>query len=286
MKTILSIIVVLTTVFCSCNTNPKTKETKTLLDNTVKNSLLNLTDSNTLSQLLCQNWEDKEDVEDGILSGSSSGGDLEIPFHGYCFFEDGSLVKNPRDNMKLGKWTMDEKTKEVTIVLEDGTKQAYQLNAIGVKNLILKTGKEKSVKYIADGRKQLNFLNNPFYAANNKWRIKPSKLETDTEIKKRIIDCVVFYNKFFQDNADRSAATISFYGLPTCFKWYSGGISIINKDKLSQKWTDCFYNKDQAVKGQQLLENIITKKYNWNRDENRWIKQSADVLLQMVDSLK
>ncbi len=284
MKTTLLIVFALATVFCGCNTNQKNKEVKSLPDDTVKNSLVNLTASNTLQQLLCQNWEDKEDVDDGVLNGSS--GDLEIPFHGYSFFEDGSVVQNPRDNMKVGKWSMDEKTKHISIVLEDGTKKDGQLNAIGVKNLILKTGKEKAVKYVADGKKHSNISDDPFYPANNKWRIKPGHFETDSAVKKRVIECVLFYNKFLQDKADRNAGAISFYGLPTCFKWYSGGISIINKDKLGQKWINCFYNKDQAIQGQQLLENVIEKKYNWNRSETKWVKQSADVLRQMVDSLK
>ena len=284
MKIIVPVVFVVVTVFCSCNTNQQTKIEKTLPDDTVKNSLVNLTAVNTLPQLLCQNWEDKEDIDDGVLNSSSS--DLEIPFHGYSFFEDGSMVQNPRDNMKAGKWLMDEKTKHISIVLEDGTKKDCQLNALGVKNLILKNGKEKALKYVADGKKHSNLSDDPFYPANNTWRIKPGKQETDKEIKKRVINCVLFYNKFFQDNADRNAATISLYGLPTCFKWYSGGISIIKKEKLGQKWMGCFYNKDQAIQGQQLLENSISKKYNWNRSETKWVRQSADVLRQMADSLK
>jgi hypothetical protein len=50
--------------------------------------------------------------------------------------------------MKAGKWLMDEKNKTYpSIVLEDGHfKKDCQLNALGVKNLILKTSKEKSIK--------------------------------------------------------------------------------------------------------------------------------------------
>jgi hypothetical protein len=180
---------------------------------------------------------------------------------------------------------MDEKSKLISIVFADGTKKACQLKAIGVKNLILKSGKENAVKYVADGRKHKNISEDPFYPDNNKWRIKPSHAETDSAIKQRVIQCILFYNKFLQDNADRGMTAISFYGLPGCFKWYTGGITIISKDKVSQKWMDCFYNNDQAIKGQQLLENIISKKYKWNREQTNWVKQSADVLLQVADSL-
>lgn len=283
MKTLLLIALLFAAGLCGCNNN-KTEEANSSPKDTVSNTLVNLSASSTLPELLCQNWENKEDIDDGILSGSSS--DLEIPFHGYCFFEDGSVVQNPRDNIKFGKWTLDEKIKYISIVLEDGSKKDCQLKAIGVKNLLLKTGNEEAVKYVADGKKHSNLSDDPFYPANNKWRIKPTRAETDSAIKQRVIQCVLFYGKFLKDNADRGLATISFYGLPTCFKWYSGGISIINKDKIGLKWINCFYNKDQAIQGQQLLGNVISKKYNWDKKETKWVRQSANVMFQMADSLK
>lgn len=287
MKNLLPVTILLACFFYSCNNKNNAKaiaDEKPSAD-TLSSLFINLSSSNGLSQLLCQNWQSKEDVDDGILSGSGDNG-LEIPFRGFCFFDDGSVVQNPRDNNKTGKWVMDEKTKKVTIFFDEGSKNEYLLNAIGVKNLLLKTGKEPAIKFIADGKKYINISNDPFYPANNKWRIKPAHVETDSAVKKRVIEFVLFYNKFLQDHVNRKFSVISFYGLPSCFKWYQGGISIVNKAKIGPKWIDCFYNKDQAVQGQQLLENIISKKYNWNRSEANWVKQSADVLLQVADSLK
>lgn len=285
MKNVLIASVLLTTMVCSCNNNSNEKKTvSTVAVDSISTSLNYLSSQNTIPQLLCQNWENKEDVDDAVLSSSS--GDLEIPFRSYCFYEDGVMVEDPRDVLKTGKWTLDEKAKIIHVVLDNGVKTDLGLNAIGVKSLLLKAGKGKPVKYVADGKQHKAVADDPFYPSNNKWRLKPTHQETATELKDRIIQCVLFYNKFFQDHADRNAAVISFYGIPTCFKWYRGGISITNKDKLSAKWINCFYNRDQAVEGQQLLENIISKKYKWNRDEPSWIKQSAGVLLQIADSLK
>lgn len=284
MKTFIPAVIIFAAIFFACNSNNKKESVNAATKDTTANSIVTLSGSSSMTQLLCQNWEDKEDVDDGILNGSSS--DLEIPFHGYSFFEDGLVVQNPRDNLKVGKWTLNEKSKKISIVFDNGTKQVLQLNAIGIKSLLLKEGKAKAVKYIADGKRQTNLLDEPFYPANNRWRIKPVKTETDSAIKSRVIDCVHFYHTFFKNNADHEFASISFYGIPTCFKWYSGGISIINKEKVGQKWIDCFYNKDQALQAQQLLENIISKKYRWNRQEPRWERQSADVLLQITDSLR
>ncbi len=286
MKTLLAVTILFACFFCSCNNKNNTKagQDKKPAADTLSSLMKSLSTSNTLPQLLSQTWQSKEDMDDGILNGSGDG--LEIPFRGFCFFDDGSVVQNPRDNNKTGKWVMDEKTKKITIIFNGGSKKEYKLNAIGVKNLLLKTGKEAAIKFVADGKKYIDNLNDPFYPANNKWRIKPTHVETDSAVKQRVIECILFYNKFLQDHVNRKLAVISFYGLPSCFKWYQGGISIVNKAKIGPKWIDCFYNKDQAEQGQQLLENIISKKYNWNRNEANWVKQSADVLLQVADSLK
>ena len=269
---------------CNNDNNSKTVKEKVVVKDSTPNTLVSLSSSNTMTELLCQNWENKEDVDDDVLNGSE--GDLQIPFRSYVFFSDGTITLNPRDNMKFGKWKLDEKTKHISIVLEDGSKKDWQLTAIGVKSLLLKLATSKPEKYVADGKNNSVLADDPFYPENNKWRVKPAHSENDGDIKKRVIACVNFYHKFFKNNADHNFSTISFYGLPSCFKWYSGGISIVNKEKLGQKWIDCFYNKDQAVQGQQLLENVIGKKYNWDKTQPKWIRQSADVLQQMSDSLK
>jgi len=284
LKTILIVTVLIATCLYSCNDNKVSKE-KVILKDTTVNSLVLLTAKNTMTVLLCQNWNNKADVDDGVLNSSSTD-DLELPFRSYSFFKDGSVVINPRDKIQFGKWKLDEATKHINIVLEDGSQKDIQIKDINVNNLNLKAANPEASLFVADGKTQGILSDEPLYISNNKWRIKPSHSEADSAIKNRVIQCVAFYSKFFKDNADHGYSAISFYGFPTCFKWYDGGISIINKDKVGQKWINCFYNKDQAIKGQQLLEQVILKKYNWNKAEKKWTKQSADVLLQVIDSLK
>lgn len=288
MKTILPLAFLFIGVFYGCN-NKKTNTTdddKKSATDTTTDAMVHLSSANTLPQLLCQNWQNKEDTDDGILDNGSDDDGLQIPFRGYCFFEDGGIVQNPRDEIKLGKWTMDEKTKIINIVFDDGKKKTCVLKAIGVKNLLLQNGNEAPVKFIADGKKYENPVDDPFYPANNRWRIKPLRSESDSAIRLRVIQCVVFYHKFLQDHVNRQMTVISFYGIPSCFTWYKGGISIINKDKIGPKWIGCFYNKEQAIKGQQMLEDVISKKYKWDAAEKNWVKQSADVLLQIADTLR
>lgn len=262
----------------------KNKETGNT-ENTAAASLNDVTGSRDIKVLLAQNWENKDDAQEAALSGGS--GAFEMPYRGFSFFADGTVVQNPRDNIRLGNWSIDNSAKKIiTISYNDGGKSQYIIEGIGAKELILSTTADKrKIEYKADSKVQKKMDDDPFYITNNKWRIKPRKPETDEAIKQRLQDCISFYTKFLYDNIARDAKVVSFVGFPTIFKWYNGGISVVPQNKVEQKWIDCFYNEAQAMKAQAMLEDIITKKYKWNKDETNWVKQDADVLQQIGDTL-
>ena len=48
----------------------------------------------------------------------------------------------------------------------------------------------------------------------------------------------------------------------------------------------CFYSKEQAYKGRQMLEDaLVGKKYDWDASEINWIKQTMPVLQQLHDGM-
>ena len=258
------------------------EETKTKAASVLLKDISSATDIKTL---LSQNWENKEDAQEAALSGG--GGAFEMPYRGFSFFTDNTLVQNPRDAISFGNWTLDEPNKMINIVNANGSKAQYKIAAIGAKNMVLiNSADKKRTEYQADGKVQKNESDDPFYSTNNLWRKKPARAENDSAVKLRALQCVLFYSKFLNDNVARGGNTISFVGLPTCFKWYAGGITVTGKEKLEEKWVNCFYNKEQAFKAQVILENIITKKYKWNKEEPNWVKMDADVIKQIYDTLQ
>lgn len=283
IKTIAAVL-----ILTGCN-NGDTKEkasTATEKETEATSAMLNdISKATDIQTLLSQNWEDKEDAQEAVLSGGSSS--FEMPYRGFSFFADNTVVQNPRDNIRFGNWTLDEASKTITIVYADGSNAQYKIAAIGAKSMVLiNNADKKRTEYQADGKVQKNVTDDPFYSTNNLWRKKPARAESDSAIKLRALQCVLFYSKFLDDNVARAGNTISFIGLPTCFKWYAGGITVTGKEKLEQKWVNCFYNKEQAFKAQLMLENIITKKYKWNKEEPNWVKMDADVIKQIYDTLK
>lgn len=289
MKRICFMLGLWTLITTGCNNSTTTKNGKDKeageTENTAAASLNDISGSRDVKTLLAQNWENKEDAQEAALSGGS--GAFEMPYRGFSFFADGTVVQNPRDNIRLGRWEIDNSAKKViTITYTDGGKSQYILEGVGAKNMILSTAADKKkIEYKADGKVQKNMADDPFYITNNKWRIKPKKPETDEAIKQRLQDCITFYTKFLNDNIGRGGTVVSFVGFPTIFKWYNGGISVLPQNKVEQKWIVCFFNEAQAFKAQAMLEDIITKKYKWNKEETNWVKQDADVLKQIGDTL-
>ncbi|MEP7109081.1 MAG: hypothetical protein ABI760_13900 [Ferruginibacter sp.] len=284
MKTVLMFPVFFVMVLTGCD-SPRGSSITDLAKDTAISSLTDLTSSTDIKKLLCQDWEYKEDAEDAALSGGGAG--LEIPYRGLSFFGDATVVENPRDQIHFGKWNLNELNKMIDIEFSNGSKAQYKIAAIGARQMILlNTINKKKIEYRADAKMQKRPEDDPFHGSNNQWRIKPGHTESDSAIKTRTEQCVLFYAKFLEDNAGRGGNIISFVGLPTCFKWYRGGVSVTAKDKLEAKWLNCYYNREQGLKAHKMLESIISKKYKWNRKETNWVKQSAGVVKQIYDTLR
>jgi hypothetical protein len=99
---------------------------------------------------------------------------------------------------------------------------------------------------------------------------------------------VHFYYLFHADQYKRDAKEVFFYGFPGCFNWYAGGIYLKKENKLTKKWKAIFFNEENAHKAYQLLDKMMSQSYVWDKKENSWVKQNADVLKQMegkVDAL-
>jgi hypothetical protein len=252
-------------------------------------AVINMNDlsaTKSIYNLLCQDWDYKEDAES--VDSSNGSEELDVPYRSLCFFADSTIVKNPRGDVQFGKWEFNDADKIISIKYGNGKTEKYKIMQVGAKDMtLIKTGEDnKSIILIADAKQEKNYADDPFYYSNNIWRIKPKQPETDDAIKERLKKCIAFYITFFKDNLKRDENKISFYGLPSCFTWYQGGIYIKDEERLDANWVNSFYNHEQAMKAHKIMVDLITKKYDWDKEEKNWVKQSTPVLQQMLDSLK
>ncbi|MBS1666585.1 MAG: hypothetical protein JST58_04335 [Bacteroidetes bacterium] len=208
-----------------------------------------------------------------------------------ALYRDFSLTENARDHIRFGKWAVNKKNRKLLLKFTDGTTEIYTIQKIAYQNLVVSKkdadGNEMTLYFSSDGLVHKRPEEDPFYPSNNRWRIKPSRSETDQQILDRLKQCAHFYALFFSDNHQRQETDISFIGLPNCFVWYNGGIGLPLEGGLDNKWIDCFYSKKEALKAYQMLKTLIEKHVLvWPEHPTSWIKETADMLDQVHDKIK
>ena len=238
--------------------------------------------SKSISGLLCQQWEYKDDID---YAADEESENLDMPYSGYVFFADGTVVKNPRHFYLPGKWMLDSTNKPILIRIElaNGTKENYKLAKVNTTELLLVQNDLDGIKQTFTGSGLVYKApdNDPFHPSNNAWRTAPTKKESDADLKKRLHGCVHFFNLYYQYCTDANLQLVSFAGIPTCFRWYAGGIYLKPKDKLPQSWYRCFYNNAQANQTWQMASDLLSVKFTWPKRETNWVKQNLFVLKQM-----
>ncbi len=280
---------------CNNNASEKTtdkKENRLTLETKTEysNQLVNLDTAENMFNLLCQGWVMADDEE--ALAGMDEDSEFEIPYRSFYFSADGSFIKNPRNAMEYGNWHYDDAKKIISINYGGGGKDIYKIAALASDELkLLNKGINTStiLKFISPGKRLIKAGDEPFYIANNRWRMPPAKKESDAAIRQRLKDQLHFFILFHKSAIVKNDRQVSFWGLPSCFKWYGGAIYMKEKEKLKDNWIECFYNKDQAMKAYAIAEKLMDKKYEWPKGESNWLKQNLAVLEQMynyIDEIK
>ncbi len=240
-----------------------------------------------MNELLAQSWDNSDDVAELKLNKQTD--KIEFPYRGLFFFKDGSVIKNPRGSMQTGKWKIDSSSKPIKIMMQlsDEGPSTMLLAFLSPYKLKLTTAENKQqlTTYTANASVYINEKGNPFHISNNAWRLKPAKPEKTDAIKKRLEECIHFFILFYDDNIYRNTETVSFYGLPSCFRWYAGGIYLQKENVLDKNWVNCFYNASEAMEAYRMAEKLLAQKYVWPKGETNWLKQNVYVLKQMEKKL-
>lgn len=242
--------------------------------------------------ILCQHWEmasNEGATSEELLKGENK--ERMVP--GLDLFTDSSFTENPRGHFITGTWRIGRDDKKQMLILTTANKKekTWYIPELNSRNLRLtttsKTGSTLYLNLSADGMMHKNQLNDPFHPANNRWRIKPVKPENDSAIADRAKQCVKFYALFYRDNILRQKDKINFFGLPQIFEWYRRGIGMPDWEDIHESWVQCFYDKEQARKGYNVLRQLIVDyEFTWPKGAPDWRMETQSVLEQMYHKMK
>jgi hypothetical protein len=240
---------------------------------------------------MCQQWElrDPDDANSTDLTYDPQSGDHL--FQEIMLYRDSSVMFNPRNGMKMGKWRLGQSDNKLMLVLDfsDHSSREYVILQKRSDKLSLawKEGdKRYGMRLSSDAKAHANMLNDPFHPFNNQWRIHPDKVETDAQIIDRMKGCVRFYALYFRDHIMRKRSEINFAGLPSCFIWYRRGIGLTEVDDLSTAWKRCFFSAQQAIKGRNIIKELFRKyDFDWPKGTPNWFYETHSVLEQIYHKL-
>jgi hypothetical protein len=292
IKRIFTAVAVSAFIFSCNNAGDKTgsKKEDRLIENVnqEKNKdLIYLDTAENIYNILCQDWVMEDDAES--LEGMTESSQVEIPYRSLCFSDNGTFFKNPRNSFDYGTWQYNDATKTITInnSIEKG-RDVYKIAKIAYDEMTLVNtgiGSITNLKFIAPGKRYKNASEEPYNLENNRWRIKPTSKESDSAIHQRLKENLYFFILFYKSALAKEDKAVSFWGLPSCFKWYGGAIFIKKKDELKDNWINCFYNKDQAMQAYALADKLLSQKYNWPKGEQNWLKLNLAVVELMYKKL-
>ena len=245
-----------------------------------------------IEDVLCQRWELIDVSNVRAYDGVGEREDLSRSFEELCLFSDKQFLENPHDDVKIGKWNVHVNGKALllTLAFDGGKQKQYVIRSVSDNELEIMQRKQ-SGKFIklfltSDAMRHENQMNDPFHPVNNKWRIKPVTKETNAQISERVRQCVRFYALFYRDNIKRDQYEISFRGLPKILKWYNGGIGTYERLEVDDSWIDCFYNKEQAMEGYEIIrKHILNNRFNWPDNAPNWVYETHAVLEQMYGEM-
>lgn len=249
--------------------------------------VVDLSASRDIRDILCQEWTLEDDA--ASLEGMDETSTLDIPFRSFAFASNGTFVKNARNTFDHGNWTFDDASKTIRLnnVIDKETDR-YKIARVTSGELVLVNtgvGSTTNLKFIGAGIRLKNETTEPFFIENNRWRLKPKAKESDSAIHDRLKQNLYFFVCFYRSILVKNEKVVSFWGLPSCFKWYGGGIYLKKPGELKENWIDCFYNKEQAMKAYDIADKLLSQKYNWPKGERNWIKLNLAVLEQMYEKI-
>ena len=98
----------------------------------------------------------------------------------------------------------------------------------------------------------------PFKKQMHSWRNRPAQQENDVQIKQRVVAYLQFLLALYQHAKDNQLENPGGTWYPQPIKFYSNKVSMAYENELAD-WYSCFYSKEDAVKGYQLISGALMR---------------------------
>lgn len=206
------------------------------------------------------------------------------------FFADGSLGTMTGDGLfKTEKWRYADNGRAVEIN-DSGRRHTTFIkhsvsNGVQMIEMLIPAVKGKA-KFALYTDSLENYHEDPFYAENNKWRIKPVHRESDQELQDRLGNYFTHLLYILKEAKDRDQQEISFQYSRGIVKIYNGGIGINDENAVPASWVKTYYNPQQAHQAYLMFRNYLENSSYHGAGTGQWVEDDYNILLSIYGDLK
>lgn len=208
----------------------------------------------------------------------------------FSFFKDGTFTEIKGDGeYDFGNWNFVGGKKTVYIQSKkynDTFKiKADHLNSKEL--LIMEQSGSKKITFSRSGNAGENVELDPYYAANNKWRIKPKQSETDEQLIERFGNYLSHLAFILKTASDQKQPAVSFQFSQGIVEIYSGGIGIKSREDVPETWLNNYYSTKQAWKAYDMFATYLkTSKGYKGASTGEWYIDDYNILTSIYGDLK
>jgi len=205
------------------------------------------------------------------------------------FFPDSTYTQVTNNGSYVsGKWAFDEDSESVFLTSNRKTEEIkvnFDLASNGKRLATFVFSPENSMSLAEYGRSLDKYKEDPYYAANNQWRIKPAESENEKQILERLTNYIAHNLCILKSAQIRKQDYISWEFSEGIIKLYNVGIGIVSIDKIPESWIDNFYSREDALRAHEIFETYLRTGTHKKLATGNWVKDDYNILLGIQNGL-
>ncbi|WP_439581417.1 hypothetical protein [Dyadobacter bucti] len=206
------------------------------------------------------------------------------------FFPDSSFTRIKSDgSFESGRWVYDDSTGSVFLTIKRKTEEVnvfFDVAANDRRQITFEFSPQVSLSMVEFGTGIPRFREDPFYAANNRWRTKPAQSESEKQILARLLNYIA-HNAYILKTAQiRKQDYVSWEFSKGIIKIYKSGIGIVRPENIPAEWIDVFYSKENALQAHAIFEKYLRKKTYKGKATKDWVRDDYAILSSIHNGLK
>lgn len=206
------------------------------------------------------------------------------------FFPDRTFTEiKGNGEYQTGKFAYSDARRSLSLTYT-GKEEIFQISfdfaSNGSRMIILHSPSGNKLSLTGSGRNLENYKEDPFYSANNVWRIKPSEPESPEQILNRLAG-YINHNALILKAADtRRQEYVSWEFSKGIIKIYHGGIGIVAADQIPPVWINSFHSRNDALKAHKMFENHLLRTAYKGTATGNWVRDDYQILISIYAGLK